>query len=253
MRIQAIQHPRLDRIIHHDRIDSTNTEARRMCEKWAGSNVLLVAEEQTGGRGRLQRPWHSPPGTGLWFTLFLGRTGEIDRFSSLLSLYAAVIVCDIIRQVSQPAPQVKWPNDVLINGLKVAGILTETTWQGDSLQAIILGVGMNVSTPGEQFPPELQALATSLSHWSAGQIDRSVLLKDFLDHFFAEYSMLQDPVTLTRRWESLCGHIDQDLTVVHTGIEMNGKFLGITAEGQARLFNRDGVTHIAEGEITNPY
>lgn len=247
-----IQHPSLDAVIHLASIDSTNTEAKRVQQDWAGQNILLYADEQTGGRGRGSRTWYSPPGAGLWMTLLLGRREELDRFNSLFSIFAAVILREVLAEITLPAPGLKWPNDLHIRKRKVAGILTETSWQGDSLKAIILGMGINVSQRESDFPEELQQIATSVCANADEEITPEELLDLIIARFFTDIEMLADRDSLVRRWEAYCPYIGERVQIRGQDSVSVGNFIGLDEEGRALLQNDSGTTAVSAGDLEQP-
>ncbi|HVO19115.1 MAG TPA: biotin--[acetyl-CoA-carboxylase] ligase [Anaeromyxobacter sp.] len=148
-------------VIHHfEVIGSTNDRARELADEGAGHGEVVVAEAQTGGRGRRGRAWVSPPGCNAYFSAILrpdlppGRAPE-------LTLVASVAICDALRHAGVPAG-IKWPNDLLVEGRKIAGILTEMAAEPERLQWAVVGVGVNVNAALADFPPELREEATSV-------------------------------------------------------------------------------------------
>jgi BirA family transcriptional regulator, biotin operon repressor / biotin---[acetyl-CoA-carboxylase] ligase len=146
----SLGHPRL----HHRRTDSTSERAKELAAAGAPHGTLVTADEQTAGRGRQGRTWTAPPGTAVLMSLVIR---ELDERGALLPLAAAVAVCDACAPVEC---RIKWPNDVWIGERKVAGILVEGRPQEGWA---VLGIGLNVTTAEDDFPPELRATATSLA------------------------------------------------------------------------------------------
>ncbi|MBI4365238.1 MAG: biotin--[acetyl-CoA-carboxylase] ligase, partial [Deltaproteobacteria bacterium] len=149
-------------VIHREGvIGSTNDRARELAVAGAAEGAVIVAEGQTGGRGREGHAWFSPPGTGLYCSLVLRPAVPAERIATL-TLVAGLAVCEAIDAVRQVKAQVKWPNDVWCAGKKVAGILAERIAMPQGSPAVVLGIGININTRREDFPPELRDLATSL-------------------------------------------------------------------------------------------
>ena len=149
-------------ICYFDEIDSTNTEAKRVAEGAAGAQghgTVIVAEEQNAGRGRRGRDWSSPRGEGIFFSILL-RPDMNPANASMLTLVKALAVAKGISKSTGLEPAIKWPNDVVINGRKIVGILTEMSAQIDYVNHIVVGSGINVHQ--KNFPKELAAKATSL-------------------------------------------------------------------------------------------
>ena len=136
--------------------DSTNQRARELADRGAPHGTIVTADEQSAGRGRQGRAWTAPPRTAVLMSLLLR---DVDARQALLPLAAALAVCEACEEEARVACQVKWPNDVWIDGRKVAGILVEGRPQEGW---VVLGIGINVDIPEDRFPPELRETATSL-------------------------------------------------------------------------------------------
>lgn len=141
-------------------VESTNTEANRLAREGAPEGTLIVADAQTKGRGRLGRSWVSPPGSGLYLSIILRPTCPADAFP-ILTLTAGVAAASAIKQMGT-MPQLKWPNDILIAGRKVGGILTEGVFDEKRIDFAVLGLGVNVNTATDEFPLSVKDLASSL-------------------------------------------------------------------------------------------
>ncbi len=172
-------------------IGSTNQTARMLAEGGAPDGTLLVAEEQSRGRGRSANTWHSPSGSGIWASLIL-RPGIAPERLGTLGILAACSICLAVEETTGLQPLIKWPNDILMDGLKVAGILCESGLAGPRLRHVILGFGLNVNLT--EFPASLARSATSLSLAAGGRrFDRVRLLSAILDHLEQGYfSFLTD-------------------------------------------------------------
>ncbi|MCE5269934.1 biotin--[acetyl-CoA-carboxylase] ligase [bacterium] len=172
-------------------LGSTNQTARMLAESGAPDGTLLVAEEQSRGRGRSANAWHSPAGGGIWASLIL-RPGIAPERLGTLGILVACSICLAVEETTGLQPLIKWPNDILIGGRKVAGILCESGLAGQRLRHVILGFGLNVNL--EEFPAPLRRSATSLSLAAGGRrFDRVQLLSSILDHLEQGYlSFLTD-------------------------------------------------------------
>src|ERR1041384_139030 len=169
----------LGEIKYFDSIGSTNDEALAWAASDAEDLSLVIADEQTAGRGRLDRKWFTPKGTALAFSLILRPTAAEKSYLSRIVGLAALAVVDALRTRGLVA-QVKWPNDVLLNGHKVAGILVESVWSGEEVDCVVIGIGINVLK--EAVPPAeyLQFPATSLEESLGADVDREQILNDIL-------------------------------------------------------------------------
>lgn len=169
-------------IYFYDEIDSTNALALQAATQQASAphGSCWVADSQTAGRGRRhaggqRKPWHSPPGLNIYMSVLLRPTLELARASGL-TLAAGVGICDVLRQKTNLDIWLKWPNDLYIGSRKLAGILTEASTNGTKLEAVVVGVGINVNLEADQIPPELRPILTTLALESGQHYDRLALL-----------------------------------------------------------------------------
>lgn len=170
------------RVYYYHSLESTNREARALASGGAPGGSLVVAEEQVQGRGRMGRGWFSPKGLGIWCSLILRpelQPGEAPPVTML----TAVAVASALEKVAGVAPGIKWPNDLLVGGRKICGILTEMSAEMERVNFLVVGVGINVNTPIEDFPEELKEIATSLYLIKNEPVSRLNLLKHFLREF----------------------------------------------------------------------
>ena len=170
----------------YDSVDSTNNEAKRAAEDGAGHGLVLAAEEQTAGKGRRGRAWDSRKGEGIFMTLLLKPEIEPGN-ASMLTLVMGLSAVQGMEQVTGAALQIKWPNDVVLNGKKVVGILTEMSAQVDYIDHLVIGVGVNVN--GKEFPQELQDKATSLAAQLGKDFCRAGLAAAILEAFERNYEI----------------------------------------------------------------
>ena len=160
---QGLKSKIIGRVIDYkESVPSTQKIAHSLAQEGAVEGTTVVADEQTEGRGRLLRSWHSPKGTGIWMSIIL-KPQLPPQKAPQFTLIAAVAVVQAIEEVCGLSPEIKWPNDILLNGRKVTGILTELQAEADKINSIIIGIGMNVNQKAEDFPEELRTIATSLS------------------------------------------------------------------------------------------
>lgn len=172
-------------------VTSTMDVARDLAEQGAPEGLVVVADEQTAGRGRVGRAWYSPPGQSLYLSLLL-RPALHPRRISWLTMIGALTILDCISQFSIPNSQlsIKWFNDVLLNGRKLAGVLVEASFVADRLDYAILGIGLNVNTRFADAPEEVRRRATSLREAFGREFDRDVALDRLLAAFGARYGRL---------------------------------------------------------------
>lgn len=190
---------------YYDEVDSTQTAAVTLVAEGASEGTLVLAERQTAGRGRMGRQWHSPKGKGIWMSMILKPNHIPLSFTPQLTLLVSVALCRAIRSTVSVEAGIKWPNDLLIGGRKVAGILLESSAENETLQHIIAGVGIGVNLEPDDYPPELRDVATSLAIEAGHRIDRVELLCRFLLEWEQLYALYHEqgfaPVKLL--WEAL--------------------------------------------------
>ena len=232
-------HPDLDEIIFLKTIDSTNLEIKRQRHEFRGSNVLVVSDEQSQGKGQHGRKWESAAGLGLWMSLHLGREPSLSHNLQLLSLYTGIIVHKIISPLINATIQLKWPNDIMISSKKCGGILTELQWQGDKVSSAVIGVGLNLIHEKDDFPASIQEQATSLKLEGLVDPDRSRLIKSFIDAFFGNMSNLDDGKRLASDWKGNAYGMNQKVHWEAPKGSFEGQFSGINDRGDA-LISVDG-------------
>src|SRR5512142_1875291 len=176
---KALSKLHLGDVHYFDSIGSTNNEALAWATSGAKDLSLVIADAQTAGRGRLDRKWFTPKGTALAFSLILRLTPEEKPYLTRTVGLAALAVADALRTRGLEA-QVKWPNDVLIDGRKVAGILIESVWSGDELDCLVIGIGVNVLRAAVPSAELLQFPATSLEDALGPEVEREKVLHDIL-------------------------------------------------------------------------
>jgi BirA family transcriptional regulator, biotin operon repressor / biotin---[acetyl-CoA-carboxylase] ligase len=196
---------------------STNDVIEKFARDGVKEGVVVFAEAQTKGRGRLGRKWISPAHRGLWFSILL-RPGLRPQEATQLTVASATALRRAIGAVTGLKPEIKWPNDILIGGKKVAGILTELSAEVDRVRHIILGIGIDVNLAADEFPPELKKIATSLKIETGEMVSRAELAVTILrelDHDYARIGVGKFPA-LADEWESGCATIGKNVRV-HIG------------------------------------
>ncbi len=219
--------------VHHRSTDSTNERAKELALAGAPHGTLVTADEQTAGRGRQGRAWVAPPGKALLLSVLLRDLGEAQAY---LPLAAAVAVCEACEQSADVRCEIKWPNDVWIEGRKLAGILVE----GRPQQGwAVLGIGLNVSTAQDEFPDELRELATSLGAATKGEAPAR---EDVLHRLVAalDAQLAAAPDHILAAWRSRDALVGQAVRWQHgegtaTGIDESGALLVDTSSGRVAL------------------
>ena len=166
----------------HSTIDSTNMRAKELALKGAPHGTLVLSEEQQRGRGRLGRVWVSPEGTGLWMSLLL-RPALMPAEAFRITMVAALVVAGALKNASGCDAGIKWPNDIIMGGRKVCGILTEIQAEPEVIQYAVVGIGVNVNNEAGSFPEELAESAGSLRMAAGVQMDRMTLASSILNMF----------------------------------------------------------------------
>jgi BirA family biotin operon repressor/biotin-[acetyl-CoA-carboxylase] ligase len=173
-------------VLSYRSLGSTNQLGFRLAEAGAGEGMLILADEQSRGKGRMGRGWYSPPGLGLWISLIL--RPNIPPFKAPgLSICAGLALAQTIRQLTGLDARIKWPNDCLMNGLKVGGILLELSAELDRTNFVIAGIGVNVNHLPKDFPTRLSGRATSIRMEWGKELSRVRLLTSFMQRFESLY------------------------------------------------------------------
>jgi len=224
-------------IKYFDSIGSTNDEALAWAANDAKDLSLVISDEQTAGRGRLDRKWFTPPGTALAFSLILRPTADEKPHLSRTVGWAALAVADTLR-TRHLTPQIKWPNDVLLLGHKVSGILVESVWSGEEIDCVVIGIGINVLKGSVPPTDMLQFPATSLEDELGYPPERAEILFDILSNLINLRPQLNTEEFLSRWNESLAFLGEQVQVEVGSGLPITGQLLGLESDGSLRL--RDG-------------
>ncbi|MCL5774345.1 MAG: biotin--[acetyl-CoA-carboxylase] ligase [Firmicutes bacterium] len=175
--------PEIKKIYYKKILDSTNLLAKELALEGAPSGTLVIADEQSKGRGRKKRSWFSPPRSGLWFSLIL-QPEEVHDYS-LLTTAAGVAAAKAIKKACDMEVKLRWPNDLILNGKKCGGILVESRLSGTKPKFFIAGMGINVNIEKKNFPSQLKSAATSLLIESRKRISRTSLLEEIIKELFA--------------------------------------------------------------------
>lgn len=242
----------LGRQIHYEEsVDSTQKIAHRLAYDGAPEGTVVLAEEQLSGRGRMDRKWYSPKYSGIWMSVIL-RPNILPTNAPQLTLLTAVAVVQAIEEITALSPQIKWPNDILINGKKVTGILTELQAEADRVKTIIIGIGMNVNQKTDDFPENIRSIATSLSIEKGEYISRPAVIRAVLSNIEKLYLLYLEkgfyPIKLM--WESYAVSIGKEIVARTLSGNISGRALGITDEGVLMIEDERGnVHHVFSADI----
>ncbi|HYA89062.1 MAG TPA: biotin--[acetyl-CoA-carboxylase] ligase [Nitrospirota bacterium] len=231
-------------------ISSTNTRAMEMASDNAHAGTVVIAETQTGGKGRLGRKWISPKGN-LYFSVILRPEIPLHK-APLITLMGAVAVASAIRKACNVHAVIKWPNDVLISGKKVCGLLTEMSAEQDRIRHIVLGIGVDVNMDLDVLPTDVRMMTTSLLSETNKKINRTALLREILrelDHWYQVF--LHDSADMLKAWENLNMTIGSRIAVSGAGDVLEGLAQGVDTEGRLIVKLDDGTTRtVAAGDVT---
>lgn len=233
-----------------DEIDSTNTKAKELAEQGHPSGTLVVADRQIAGRGRRGRSWDSPAGIGIFMTLLL-KPDINPNNASMLTLVTALATAQAISDATGAEAKIKWPNDIVINGKKVCGILTEMSAQFDYINHIVIGIGINVHN--ESFPEEIRETASSLLLESGKRIHRADLIARFLERFEAGYAIFlqtEDLEGLMKDYNALLVNIQKQVRILDPKEPFEGKAIGITKRGELIVDTWESRKLVSSGEVS---
>jgi BirA family biotin operon repressor/biotin-[acetyl-CoA-carboxylase] ligase len=218
-------------VLVFERVDSTNNLAATLATQPGSEGLALLADEQTAGRGQHGRSWVAPPRSSVLLSVLLFPPVELRR-PVLLTAWAAVAVCEVVRQMTGVQPRIKWPNDVLLRGRKVCGILIEQSQQG-SATAVIAGIGLNVTQTEEQLAAAGLPLATSLQAGGAAQADRDGVARALLAQLDDEYRRLGrgERTTLEACWKWNLGLLGGDVVAECADGVRQGRLLEMDFDG----------------------
>lgn len=224
---------------------STNADAFRAAEEGAVEGSVFMAESQTGGKGRRGRVWTSPPGVNLYCSVVL-RPAIMTHEAPQLTFISAVAVARAIELTTKLLPEIKWPNDLLVSGKKVAGLLNEMSAETDGINFVILGIGVNLNMTADQFPDDLRHPATSLLLESGVRVDRSLFTSTMLNELDKLYAaFLKHGFSPVREeWQQRCNASGREVLVSDSGTECTrGRFVGIDLDGALLLRSDDDILH----------
>jgi len=224
---------------------STNADAFRLAEEGSIEGTVVLADSQTGGKGRRGRAWVSPTGVNLYCSVVL-RPAIMPHEAPQLTFLSAVAVARAIEQTTKLTAEIKWPNDLLVSGKKVAGLLNEMSAETDGINFVILGIGVNLNMASDQFPDDLRQPATSLLLECGRQVDRllftSTLLNE-LDNLYAGF-LLHGFGPVREEWQKRCNANGRQVIVSDSGTDCTaGRFVGIDVDGALLLQSEDFVVH----------
>ncbi len=239
-------------VVSFPEVDSTNVQLRRLAEDGALEGTVVVADRQSAGRGRLGRRWESPFGVNLYCSILLRPQIPVQQASQLTFL-SAVAVAETLNKVCHMSAKVKWPNDILIDGAKISGLLNEMNAETEQIHFVILGIGINLNMTADQFPDELKYPATSAFLETGETVNRLVFLQELLqclDRYYSEF-LTDGFIPIRRRWENLCNMMNMHVEIEQGHGSICGTVVGLDPEGALRVQLDNGqMERILAGDVT---
>jgi BirA family biotin operon repressor/biotin-[acetyl-CoA-carboxylase] ligase len=213
------------------------------------SGTVVLAEKQISGKGRKDRVWYSAPDSNLTFSILLTKDKFLTNNSSLINFAASLSVAFSIENLYQLKTELKWPNDVLLDGKKTSGILIEATSQGNKIERFVIGIGINVNQPSFQgtfnYPP------TSIRNELGRNVEREKLLAEILNNFELLLEKIKkNKSEVINDWKSKCKMIGERISIVENDSEKFGIFYDIDEEGFLLLKTKDGIEKIHYGDVS---
>jgi len=247
-----------NRICYFKSIDSTNNYAKKAAQEGCEEGTVIVADTQTSGRGRMGRSWESKEGSGIWMSVVL-RPAIAPEDVQVMTLAASVAVVDALKRVTGVEAGIKWPNDIIIGGKKVCGILTEMSTEMDRVNYLVLGIGLNVNQKKEDFPEELRSTAISLKAYMdennmlVSNIRRSDIIKNVLLELEKQYEIMKKGNTeeIIEKWRENSITLGRKVKIIFKNTEYEGIAKDVTDDGKLIVHCCDGITReVSSGEVS---
>ncbi len=243
-------HPWANRLQYVDTVDSTNTYLKTLSLQNAPHGTVLIADRQTGGRGRLGRSFHSPEGLGIYMSLLLRPQCPPEQLMHL-TCATAVAACDAVEAVTGLRPGIKWTNDLVVGHQKIAGILTELVHTSQGICAII-GIGINCQQKEEDFPPEIRDMAASLSMLTGRSPSRSALCAALISALFKmDANLFSGKEEMLNRYRRDCVTLGKEISIVRGDGTSHATALDIDSDGALVVRYAYGkMEKVASGEVS---
>jgi len=238
-------------IYHYEQTKSTQIDAHQFAKNSATHGTIVIADEQTKSKGRMARPWISKKGKGLWMSIIL-RPNILPYQAPQLTLLTATVLADVIDHLTNITPQIKWPNDVLINDKKVSGILTEMQAEQDIVKYIVVGIGINVNQDQTDFPKDIRHKTTSIGYETNKKINLLTFIQPLLETFERKYEayLIDGFSNIKKEWESYGFKLGHQLEIRTNGKKWIGTFVGIAEDGALLAKDEQGqIQKIYSSEI----
>ncbi|MCL1842962.1 MAG: biotin--[acetyl-CoA-carboxylase] ligase [Defluviitaleaceae bacterium] len=236
-------------IIMHSSLDSTNAEAKRMAITNAKHGTVIIADHQTDGKGRYGRSFFSPKGHGIYMSFILHPPKIFQEVPTLVTIFAAVAVCEAIEIVCKKKPQIKWVNDIFLDGKKICGISTEavTDLESGSIQWFVLGIGVNFTMPESGIPPEFEQTIGAI-YSEKPNTARNYLAAEIINNIS---KLVRQNKTFVEKYRSRLMMLGEKITVYGMGKEYEATAIDIDEIGQLLVKTTDGEMHLlSSGEVS---
>ena len=244
--------PWQDSLLWFSSIDSTNTRARELARQGAAHGTVLIADHQTGGRGRRGRSFHSPAGSGIYMSVIL-RPHCAPQQIMHLTCAAAVAMCDAVESAAGFRPGIKWTNDLVCGKRKVAGVLTELGFDSHgNVDFAVVGIGINCCQQESEFPEEIRGIAGSLASVTGQQIDRAVVAAAMMDAVYRmDAELLDGKAHMMNLYRQDCITLGREISLVRGEEVRHGTALDIDEDGALVVRFSDGqISAVNSGEVS---
>ena len=231
---------------------STNDEAIKYASGPEPEGLVVLSESQTQGRGRMGRKWSSPKGKGLWFSVLL-RPSLTANECTQLTVAAAVSLRRAIIEITGAKTEIKWPNDLLVKGRKIAGILTEMQAELDCVKYVIIGAGVNVNQSGDEFPEHLREIATSLKKITGVSINRTTLAEAIFREMDKDYKRITHGrfEEIAQEWAINCETLNKDVDIQTGHRRITGRVESLDEAGALLVRTQHGrIERVMGGDVT---
>ena len=245
-------HPWQNHIYWYETLDSTNLLAKKLASEGAPQGTAVIADHQTAGRGRMGRSFDSPAGHGIYMSLILRPQCRPDRLMHL-TCAAALALCDAVEEACGFRPGIKWINDLVAGGKKLAGILTELGLDPKTglVSYAIVGIGINCTQAPGDFPPELQPIACSVQTVTGRPVDRARLAAAMLRELEKMSRCLGEKEAILRRYQAECVTLGKPVLAIRGDIRREGLAIGMDSDGGLILRFADGTEEVVNsGEVS---
>ncbi len=239
-----------NKVYFFDEISSTNEYAKSLANSNEEEGAIVIADCQTNGKGRLDKKWESNKGEGLFMSILLRPNVHINNIVQI-TLLSGICICNGIKKATGLDASIKWPNDIVVNGKKVCGILTELSAQIENVSYVILGIGINVNN--KNFNDELKDKATSIFLETNKEIERAKLLSYILNELeekYLKFKEIKDFTLFLPQYKALCVNLNKEVKAIYKNEEIIGTVVDISPLGEIILKTDKGMLNISSGFVS---